>query len=92
MFLLFSRLLQFVCSDLQTAPSAPVINPQTPNSATQTSLRVFWSLFSDDTVEFYELYYRPVLEDSPVDGSTPGTVRSTFRTTKQQLKQELNRS
>ncbi|XP_013885917.1 fibronectin type III and SPRY domain-containing protein 2 [Austrofundulus limnaeus] len=54
------------------APSAPVINPQTPNSATQTSLRVFWSLFSDDTVEFYELYYRPVLEDSPVDGtSTP---------------------
>lgn len=51
------------------APSAPVINPQIPNSATQTSLRVCWSLFSDDTVEYYELYYRPVLEDMPADGS-----------------------
>ncbi|KAM6943052.1 fibronectin type III and SPRY domain-containing protein 2 [Xenentodon cancila] len=51
------------------APSAPVINPQMPNSASQTSLRVCWSLFSDDTVEFYELYYRPVLEDLPADGT-----------------------
>uniref|UniRef100_A0A671YAZ1 Fibronectin type III and SPRY domain containing 2 n=1 Tax=Sparus aurata TaxID=8175 RepID=A0A671YAZ1_SPAAU len=49
------------------APSAPVINPQMPNSATQTSLRVRWSLFSDDTVEYYDLYYRPVLEDTPAD-------------------------
>uniref|UniRef100_A0AAQ4NVQ4 Fibronectin type III and SPRY domain containing 2 n=1 Tax=Gasterosteus aculeatus aculeatus TaxID=481459 RepID=A0AAQ4NVQ4_GASAC len=53
------------------APSAPVINPQTPNSATQTSLRVCWSLFSDDTVEYYELYYRPVLEDTPADSTLP---------------------
>ncbi|XP_024858847.1 fibronectin type III and SPRY domain-containing protein 2 isoform X2 [Kryptolebias marmoratus] len=52
------------------APSAPVINPQTPNSASQTSLRVCWSLFSDDTVEFYELYYRPVLEEPPADSSS----------------------
>ncbi|XP_054626048.1 fibronectin type III and SPRY domain-containing protein 2 isoform X2 [Dunckerocampus dactyliophorus] len=51
------------------APSAPVINPQMANSATQTSLRACWSLFSDDTVEFYELYYRPVLQDTPVDVS-----------------------
>uniref|UniRef100_A0A3Q3X0L4 Uncharacterized protein n=1 Tax=Mola mola TaxID=94237 RepID=A0A3Q3X0L4_MOLML len=53
------------------APSAPVINPQIPNSATQTSLRVCWSLFSDDTVEYYELYYRPVLEDTPADSTLP---------------------
>ncbi|XP_077419709.1 fibronectin type III and SPRY domain-containing protein 2 [Vanacampus margaritifer] len=52
------------------APSAPVINPQMANSATQTSLRVCWSLFSDDTVEFYELYYRPVLQDAPLDNTT----------------------
>ncbi|XP_068177441.1 fibronectin type III and SPRY domain-containing protein 2 isoform X2 [Antennarius striatus] len=52
------------------APSAPVINPQILNSATQTSLRVCWSLFSDDTVEYYELYYRPVLEDTPVDSTS----------------------
>ncbi|KAM4744053.1 fibronectin type III and SPRY domain-containing protein 2 isoform 2-T2 [Anableps anableps] len=51
------------------APSAPVINPQLPNSATQTSLHVCWSLFSDDTVEYYELYYRPVLEDMPADST-----------------------
>ncbi|CAG5858590.1 unnamed protein product [Menidia menidia] len=51
------------------APSAPVINPQMPNSATQTSLHVCWSLFSDDTVEYYELYYRPVLEDTPADST-----------------------
>ncbi|CAL8359295.1 fibronectin type III and SPRY domain-containing protein 2 isoform X2 [Gadus morhua] len=54
------------------APSAPVINPQMANSATQTSLRVRWNLFSDDTVEFYELFYRPVLEDLPAD-NTHGT-------------------
>ncbi|MED6278169.1 hypothetical protein CHARACLAT_020927 [Characodon lateralis] len=51
------------------APSAPVINPQLPNSASQTSLHVCWSLFSDDTVEYYELYYRPVLEDMPADST-----------------------
>ncbi|XP_041838355.1 fibronectin type III and SPRY domain-containing protein 2 [Melanotaenia boesemani] len=51
------------------APSAPVINPQMPNSATQTSLHVCWSLFSDDTVEYYELYYRPVLEEAPADST-----------------------
>ncbi|XP_037339534.2 fibronectin type III and SPRY domain-containing protein 2 isoform X2 [Pungitius pungitius] len=67
------------------APSAPVINPQTPNSATQTSLRVCWSLFSDDTVEYYELYYRPVLEDTPADGScapqvSKVKVKETHRT------------
>ncbi|KAM9861284.1 fibronectin type III and SPRY domain-containing protein 2 [Aulostomus maculatus] len=56
------------------APSAPVINPQIPNSATQTSLHVCWSLFSDDTVEFYELYYRPVLEDTPADSSSAPDV------------------
>lgn len=51
------------------APSAPVINSQIANSATRTSLRVCWSLFSDDTVEYYELYYRPLLEDTPADGT-----------------------
>ncbi|RXM92414.1 Fibronectin type III and SPRY domain-containing protein 2 [Acipenser ruthenus] len=49
------------------APSAPVINPQTPNSSTSTSVRVCWSLFSDDTVEYYELYYKPVLEGTTAD-------------------------
>ncbi|XP_037552851.1 fibronectin type III and SPRY domain-containing protein 2 [Nematolebias whitei] len=64
------------------APSAPVINPQTPNSASQTSLRVCWSLFSDDAVEFYELYYRPVLEDTPADGtSTPPVSRVKVKET-----------
>ncbi|KAJ0056391.1 hypothetical protein NL108_006921, partial [Boleophthalmus pectinirostris] len=56
------------------APSAPVINPQSPNSASQTSLRVCWSLFSDDTVEYYELYYRPVLEDCPSNDSSAPPV------------------
>ncbi|KAM4037600.1 fibronectin type III and SPRY domain-containing protein 2 [Anomaloglossus baeobatrachus] len=53
-------------------PSAPVINPQTPNSATVTSLRVCWSLFSDDTVEHYHLYYKPVSD------VTPGENREEF--------------
>lgn len=56
------------------APSAPVINPQSPNSASQTSLHVCWSLFSDDTVEYYELYYRPVLEDCPPAGPSDSPV------------------
>uniref|UniRef100_A0A672G2Y9 Fibronectin type III and SPRY domain containing 2 n=1 Tax=Salarias fasciatus TaxID=181472 RepID=A0A672G2Y9_SALFA len=63
------------------APSAPVINPQMPNSATQTSLRVCWSLFSDDTVEYYELYYRPVLEDTLADAAfTDVNVKETHCT------------
>ncbi|XP_070334387.1 fibronectin type III and SPRY domain-containing protein 2 isoform X2 [Odocoileus virginianus] len=47
------------------APSAPVINPQAPNSATGSSVRVCWSLYSDDTVESYRLSYRPVQDGSP---------------------------
>uniref|UniRef100_A0A8B9S4A4 Fibronectin type III and SPRY domain containing 2 n=1 Tax=Apteryx owenii TaxID=8824 RepID=A0A8B9S4A4_APTOW len=43
-----------------SAPCAPVINPQAPNAATGTSLRVCWGLFSDDTVECYQLCYKPV--------------------------------
>ncbi|XP_031243044.1 fibronectin type III and SPRY domain-containing protein 2 isoform X3 [Mastomys coucha] len=46
------------------APSAPVINPQAPNSATGSSVRVCWSLYSDDTVESYQLSYRPVQDSS----------------------------
>ncbi|XP_036390930.1 fibronectin type III and SPRY domain-containing protein 2 isoform X2 [Megalops cyprinoides] len=67
------------------APSAPVINPQVPNSASSTSVRVCWSLFSDDTVEYYELHYRPVLEDTTAeDSQTPEAsmikVKETYRT------------
>ncbi|XP_069899444.1 fibronectin type III and SPRY domain-containing protein 2 isoform X1 [Dipodomys merriami] len=47
------------------APSAPVINRQAPNSATSSSVRVCWSLHSDDTVERYQLCYRPVQDGSP---------------------------
>lgn len=47
------------------APSAPVINPQAPNSATGSSVRVCWSLYSDDTVESYQLSCRPVRDSSP---------------------------
>ncbi|XP_076849851.1 fibronectin type III and SPRY domain-containing protein 2 isoform X2 [Brachyhypopomus gauderio] len=52
------------------APSAPVMNPQVSNSATASTLRVCWSLFSDDTVDFYELYCRHISEDS-----TTGTTQ-----------------
>ncbi|XP_026865639.2 fibronectin type III and SPRY domain-containing protein 2 [Electrophorus electricus] len=52
------------------APSAPVMNPQVSNSATASTLRVCWSLFSDDTVDFYELYCRHISEDS-----TTGTMQ-----------------
>lgn len=62
------------------APSAPVINPQAPNSATGSSVRVCWSLFSDDTVESYQLSYRPVRDGSP--GTDPAestvTVKETY--------------
>ncbi|XP_037365849.1 fibronectin type III and SPRY domain-containing protein 2 [Talpa occidentalis] len=47
------------------APSAPVINPQAPSSATGTSVRVCWSLCSDDTVESYLLCCRPARNGSP---------------------------
>lgn len=56
------------------APSAPVINPQAPNSATGSSVRVCWSLYSDDTVESYQLSYRPVRDGSPGTDHTESTV------------------
>ncbi|KAJ8393091.1 hypothetical protein AAFF_G00067740 [Aldrovandia affinis] len=67
------------------APSAPVINPQVGNSAGSTTVRVCWSLFSDDTVEYYELHYRPVLENSTLEGTQPPKesnvkVKETYRT------------
>ncbi|XP_051579916.1 fibronectin type III and SPRY domain-containing protein 2 isoform X1 [Myxocyprinus asiaticus] len=49
------------------APSAPVMNPQMVNSATDSSLRVCWSLFSDDTVEFYELHWRLISDDCSLE-------------------------
>ncbi|XP_062860728.1 fibronectin type III and SPRY domain-containing protein 2 [Trichomycterus rosablanca] len=45
------------------APSAPVMNPQVVNSSSSSSLRVCWSLFSDDTVDFYQLHRRQISED-----------------------------
>ncbi|XP_016782788.1 fibronectin type III and SPRY domain-containing protein 2 isoform X2 [Pan troglodytes] len=56
------------------APSAPVINPQVPNSATGSSVRVCWSLYSDDTVESYQLSYRPVQDSSPGKDQAEFTV------------------
>ncbi|XP_037689095.1 fibronectin type III and SPRY domain-containing protein 2 isoform X2 [Choloepus didactylus] len=56
------------------APSAPVINPQVPNSATGSSVRVCWSLYSDDTVESYQLSYRPVRDGSPREDQAEFTV------------------
>ncbi|KAF7698730.1 fibronectin type III and SPRY domain-containing protein 2 [Silurus meridionalis] len=49
------------------APSAPVMNPQVAISASPSSLRVCWSLFSDDTVDFYELYRRQIFEDINIE-------------------------
>ncbi|XP_035298309.1 fibronectin type III and SPRY domain-containing protein 2 isoform X2 [Cricetulus griseus] len=62
------------------APSAPVINPQAPNSATGSSVRVCWSLYSDDTVESYQLSYRPVRDSSPGKGQAEFTmtVKETY--------------
>ncbi|XP_069812711.1 fibronectin type III and SPRY domain-containing protein 2 [Dendropsophus ebraccatus] len=57
-------------------PSAPVINPQAPNSATTTSLRVCWSLFSDDTVERYHLYYKPVSDGTPGENQEEFMIRA----------------
>lgn len=61
------------------APSAPVINPQAPNSATGSSVRVCWSLYSDDTVESYQLSYRPVRDSSP--GKDQAEVTMTVKET-----------
>ncbi|XP_048024792.1 fibronectin type III and SPRY domain-containing protein 2 isoform X2 [Megalobrama amblycephala] len=58
--------------NLLPAPSAPVMNPQICNSATDTSLHVCWSLFSDDTVEFYELHWRLISDDCTME--TPQDV------------------
>lgn len=44
-----------------------MINPQAPNAATGTSLRVCWGLFSDDTVECYQLCYKPVSNERRSD-------------------------
>ncbi|XP_006871014.1 PREDICTED: fibronectin type III and SPRY domain-containing protein 2 [Chrysochloris asiatica] len=55
-------------------PSAPVINPQAPNSATGSSVRVCWSLYSDDTVENYQLSYRPVQDGCPPEDQAEFTV------------------
>ncbi|XP_036420421.1 fibronectin type III and SPRY domain-containing protein 2 isoform X1 [Colossoma macropomum] len=62
------------------APSAPVMNPQVVNSATTTSLRVCWSLFSDDTVDFYQLYCRQISEDITTETEQDVSVRRVKET------------
>ncbi|XP_049668512.1 fibronectin type III and SPRY domain-containing protein 2 [Accipiter gentilis] len=57
------------------APCAPVINPQAPNTATGTSLRVCWGLFSDDTVECYQLCYKPVSNERSSDEQAEHTLK-----------------
>ncbi|KAM9637812.1 fibronectin type III and SPRY domain-containing protein 2 isoform 2-T5 [Morphnus guianensis] len=57
------------------APCAPVINPQAPNTATGTSLRVCWGLFSDDTVECYQLCYKPVSNERRSDEQAEHTLK-----------------
>ncbi|KAM6125611.1 LOW QUALITY PROTEIN: fibronectin type III and SPRY domain-containing protein 2 [Phoenicopterus ruber ruber] len=57
------------------APCAPVINPQAPNAATGTSLRVCWGLFSDDTVECYQLCYKPVSNERCSDEQAEHTLK-----------------
>ncbi|NWV03906.1 FSD2 protein, partial [Ptilonorhynchus violaceus] len=57
------------------APCAPVINPQVPNAATGTSLRVCWGLFSDDTVECYQLCYKPVSNERHSDEQAEHTLK-----------------
>ncbi|KFQ59742.1 Fibronectin type III and SPRY domain-containing protein 2, partial [Pelecanus crispus] len=57
------------------APCAPVINPQTPNAATGTSLRVCWGLFSDDTVECYQLCYKAVSNERHSDEQAEHTLK-----------------
>ncbi|KFP20248.1 Fibronectin type III and SPRY domain-containing protein 2, partial [Egretta garzetta] len=57
------------------APCAPVINPQAPNAATGTSLRVCWGLFSDDTVECYQLRYKPVSNERDSDEQAEHTLK-----------------
>lgn len=62
------------------APSAPVMNPQVVNSATTSSLRVCWSLFSDDTVDFYQLYCRQISEDITIEMEQDVSVRRVKET------------
>uniref|UniRef100_A0A3B4DBQ3 Fibronectin type III and SPRY domain containing 2 n=1 Tax=Pygocentrus nattereri TaxID=42514 RepID=A0A3B4DBQ3_PYGNA len=62
------------------APSAPVMNPQVVNSATTSSLRVCWSLFSDDTVDFYQLYCRQISEDITTETEQDASVRRVKET------------
>ncbi|XP_072258535.1 fibronectin type III and SPRY domain-containing protein 2 [Pyxicephalus adspersus] len=57
-------------------PSAPVINPQAPNSATAVSLRVCWSLYSEDTVEHYHLFYKPVSDVAQGEDRQEFMIRS----------------
>lgn len=56
------------------------MNPQVANSASPSSLRVCWSLFSDDTVDFYELYCSQISEDIAMETMQDGNHTKTFLT------------
>ncbi|XP_030352591.1 fibronectin type III and SPRY domain-containing protein 2 [Strigops habroptila] len=72
----FSEVEQLMNSiNIIPAPCAPVINPQAPSAATGTSLRVCWSLFSDDTVECYQLCYKPVNNERRSDEQAEHTLK-----------------
>ncbi|KAG8516383.1 Fibronectin type III and SPRY domain-containing protein 2, partial [Galemys pyrenaicus] len=62
------------------APSAPVISPQAPDSATGSSVRVCWRLCPGDTVESHMLCCRPVRHGppGPEQAELTWTVKETY--------------
>lgn len=67
------RLIDSICSI--PVPSAPSMCPQSPDTATSTSVKVRWSLSADDTVEHYQLYYRKLGDNTQDEGVADASLR-----------------
>ncbi|KAM3845503.1 cardiomyopathy-associated protein 5 [Vipera latastei] len=56
---------------LMHVPHSPKLQPQDPNSATSTSIAVYWTVNEDDLIDFFQVY---CMEESPGSKEQSGFV------------------
>ncbi|KAK9408491.1 cardiomyopathy-associated protein 5 [Crotalus adamanteus] len=56
---------------LMPVPHSPKLQPQDPNSATSTSIAVYWTVNEDDLIDFFQVY---CMEESPGSKEQSGFV------------------
>ena len=60
-------------------PQPPRLEPQEPNSATSTTIAVYWSMNEEDVVDSFQVYCMEELQDDQeVNGRIANTISGAY--------------